>query len=134
MASVSEKLGLGDKITIRTIRGREDQVISRLPDGRVALFDQDSPYFKSLAPGQSVECHITVVHENYVILNPINEPEKTELVHLPFVEEEEIVEDVVEDLEKLIENVSGNAEVISKALLRIIRLQQLQLKILMGEA
>ena len=135
MASVSEKLGLGDKITVRTIRGREDQVISRLPDGRVALFDQDSPYFKSLAPGQSVECHITVVHENYVILNPINEPEKTELVHLPFVEEEEIVEDdIVEDLEKLVENVSGNAKVISKALLRIIRLQQLQLKILRGEA
>jgi len=39
----------------------------------------------------------------------------------------------VEDLEKLIENVSGNAEIIPRALLRVIRLEQLIIKILKGE-
>jgi len=110
--------------------GRADQVISRLPNGLVVLFDQNSPYFDLLAPGQEVECHIIYIQENYVIVSPISEPVEIEVVHVPGVS----VDDVIEDLEELIEKVSGNAKVIPKALLRLIRLQQLQLKILMGEA
>ena len=130
MASVSEKLGLGNKITVRVMQGRGDQVISRLPSGLVVLFDQKSEYFDLLAPGQEVECHIIYIQENYVIVSPISEPVEIEVVHISGVP----VDDVIEDLEKLIEQLSGNAEVIPRALLRIIRLQQLQLKILMGEA
>jgi len=129
MAKVSEKLVLGNKIVVRVMKGRADQVISRLPNGLVVLFDQKSPYFDLLSPGQEVECHIIYIQENYVIVSPISEPKEIEVVYLPVVP----VDDVIEDLEKLIENVSGNAEVITKALLRIIRLQQLQLKLLMGE-
>jgi len=43
-------------------------------------------------------------------------------------------DDIIEDLEKLIEKVDGNAEVIPRALLRIIQLQQLMIKLLMGES
>ena len=130
MSSVSEKLGLGNKITVRVMAGRADQVISRLPTGLVVLFDQNSPYFDMLAPGQEVECHIIYIRENYIIVSPISEPVEIEVVHIPSVP----VDDVIEDLEKLIKNVSGNAKVIPMALLRLIRLQQLQLKILTGEA
>ncbi len=51
MASVSEKLVLGNKITVRVMADRGDTVISHLPDGLVVLFDQNSPYFDLLAPG-----------------------------------------------------------------------------------
>jgi len=112
------------------MQGRADQVISRLPTGLVVLFDENSPYFDLLAPGQEVECHIIYIQENYIIVSPISEPVEIEIVHVSLVP----VDDVIEDLENLIENVSGNAKVIPMALLRIIRLQQLQLKILTGEA
>ncbi len=112
------------------MQGRGDQIISRLPDGRVILFDSNSPHFDSLAPHQSVECHIIYIQENYIIVSPIREPEEIEMVHLPQVP----VDDIIEDLENLIENVDGNAEVIPRALLRIIQLQQFTIKFLMGEA
>lgn len=130
MTSVSEKLNLGNKITVRVMAGRADQVISRLPSGLVVLFDQNSQYFDLLAPGQEVECHIVFIQENYIIVNPISPPVEIEVAYV----EDIPVDDVIEDLEKLIKKVSGNAKVIPKALLRIIRLQQLQLKILTGEA
>ncbi len=130
MSSVSEKLVLGNKITVRVMAGREDQVISRLPTGLVVLFDQNSQYFDLLAPGQEVECHIIYIQENYVIVSPISEPVELEVAYVADVP----VDDVIKELEDLIGNVSGNAKVIPQALLRIIRIQQLQLKILTGEA
>ena len=122
-------LFLGQKIIVNTTSGRDDTVISHLQDGRVVLFDQKSQYFNLLAPGQSVEGHVILIKENYIIVNPISEPKEIELVYIPEIE----VVDIIEDLEKLIKNVSGNAEVIPKALLRIIRIQQLIIKILRGE-
>jgi len=123
------ELGLGDRITVHTIRGRGGTVISRLHDGRIILFDQNSQYFDLLAAGQIVECHIVNIKENYVIVSPIHEPEKIEISYIPELE----VDVIVEDLEKLIEDLSGNAEIIPRALLRVIRLEQLIIKILKGE-
>ncbi|GAI29395.1 unnamed protein product [marine sediment metagenome] len=120
---------LGDRITVQTLRGVKGNIIGRLPDGLVVLFDQNSQYFDLLAPGQSVEGHIVNVQENYVIVDPISEPEEIEISYVPELE----VDVIVEDLEKLIEGVSGNAEVIPRALLRVIRLEQLIIKILKGE-
>uniref|UniRef100_A0A6M3MAQ5 TRAM domain-containing protein n=2 Tax=viral metagenome TaxID=1070528 RepID=A0A6M3MAQ5_9ZZZZ len=130
MAENREDLALGDRITVHTVSGRGNTVISRMRDGLVALFDQNSPYFDLLAPGQSVECHVINIKENYVILNPIREPEAIEAIRATEVN----VDDIVEDLEKLIENVSGNAKVVSRALLRVIRLEQVIIKILTGDA
>jgi len=123
------ELGLGDRVIVHTIRGRGDTVISRLEDGRIILFDQDSQYFDLLAPGQIVECHIINVKENYVIVSPISQPEEKEISYIPELE----MDGIVEDLEKLIENVSGNAEIIPRALLRVIQLEQLIIKILKDE-
>jgi len=130
MSSVSEKLVLGNKITVRVMAGRADQVISRLPTGLVVLFDQNSQFFDLLAPGQEVECHIIYIQENYIIASPISEPVEIEVAYVADIP----VDDVIADLEGMIEKVSGNAQIVSKALLRIIRLQQLQLRILRGDA
>jgi len=136
---LQKTLFLGEKITVQTMQGRGDTVIGHLPDGRVVLFDKKSQYFNLLAPGQSVDGHVIYIKENFVIVNPISEPvivdpisepEEREIVHIPEIE----VDDIVEDLEKLIEKLSGNAEVIPKALLKIIQLDQLIIKILKGEA
>jgi len=130
MTSVSAVLGLGNKITVQVMKGREDQVISRLETGLVVLFDQNSPYYDLLIPGQEVECHIIYIQENYIIVSPISEPVEMEVAQVEYV----AVDDIIDELEVMIGSVSGNAQVIPKALLRIIRLQQLQLKILTGEA
>jgi len=124
-----EDLALGDRITVHTILGRANTVISRLQDGRIILFDQNSQHFNLLAPGQIVECHVVNVKENYVIVSPISKPEEIPISYVPELE----VDVIVEDLEKLIESVSGNAKVVSRALLRVIRLEQLIIKILKGE-
>lgn len=129
MAENLEDLGLGDRITVHTIHGRGGTVISRLQDGRIILFDQNSQYFDLIAPGQIVECHIVNVKENYVIVSPISEPGEIEISYFPELE----ADGIVEDLEKLIESVSGNAEIIPRALLRVIRLEQLIIKILKDE-
>ena len=99
---------LGDRITVQTFRGFKGNIIGRLPDGLVVLFDQNSQYFDLLAPGQSVEGHIVNVQENYVIMSPISEPEEIEISYVPELE----VDDIVGELEKLIEGISGNAEII----------------------
>jgi len=129
MAESLKELGLGDRITVHTMRGKNDTVIGRLQDGRVILFDQNSQFFDLLAPEQSIECHVVNIKENYVIVNPISKPDETPISHVPELE----VDTIVEDLEKLIESVSGNAEVITRALLRVIRLEQLIIKILKGK-
>jgi hypothetical protein len=142
-----QELFLGKKITVQTIPGREGKTIGRFPDGRIILFDQSSPYSKMLAPGQSVECHVENIHEKYVIVNPIREPDAIEASPAPEVNMNNIVEDldnlvretagvdsdkIIEDLEKMIGKVSKNAKVIPKALIHVIRLEQLIIKILTG--
>lgn len=87
-----------------------------------------------LAPGQDVECHVKVIGENYIIVDPISEPKKTVVIHYSKEHFPEVkVDYIMEDLEKLIKSVSGNAEVMPNALLHIIRLQQLTIKMLKSE-
>ena len=126
-----QNLRLGEKLTVRIVPGRDGKPIGRLSDGCIILFDQENPYFNMLAPGQSVECQIIVISENYVIVKPLSEPEAAVIVHYP----EEDVGDIVKDLEKMVKKLSkksGNAKVIPKALLHVIRLEQLIIKILKG--
>ena len=131
--SDEQKLTLGEILTVRTVPGREGKPIARLPDGRVVLFDKNSEYYDKLDANMNVEGHVIVISENYVIINPTKEPEVVEPVmytHYPEI----VVDDIVEELEELIESVSGNAEVIPKALLRVLQLQQLIVRILKKEA
>ena len=129
-----QKLFLGEKLTVRVLPGRGGKPIGRLQDGRVILFDQDNPYWSILAPGQSVECHVKVMSENYIIVDPIREPEAAVIVHYPEKDFPDVdVDEITKDLEKMIKKVKGkNAEIVPRALLRIIQLQQLTIKILKG--
>ena len=122
-----QKLRLGDKITVRTLPGRDGNTIGRLSDGCVILFDQDNPYVSMLAPGQSVECEVIVISEKYVIVKPLSAPKKdTVIVHYPEEDYPEVdVDEITKDLEKMIKKVKGkNAELIPRAFLHVIRLQQ----------
>jgi len=129
-----QQLRLGDKITVQTLPGRDGKPIGRLSDGCIILFNQDNPYFQMLAPGQSVECHVTVISEKYIIVNPISKPEPAVIEYYPEDDFPEVdVDDIVKDLEKMVKKLSGksgNAKVIPKALLHVIRLEQLIIKIL----
>ena len=130
MAEIQRALGLGDEITVQTMRGRDNTVIGRMPDGMIILFDKKSSYFNLLAPSQSVDCRVVYIHENFVIVDPISEPEDVQFVHFPEI----YVDDIVDELEKMIETLSGNAKVLPRAILKLIRLQQLTIRILTGEA
>jgi len=119
------------------VPGRDGKPIGRLSDGCIILFDQENQYFRMLAPGQSVECHVTVISEKYVIVSPISEPEPEVIETYPEEDFPEIdVDDIVNDLEKMVKKLSkksGNAKVIPNALLHVIRLEQLIIKILKGK-
>lgn len=65
---------VGDRLNVRTLRGTKGNVIGRLSDDRAVLFDRDNPYTRILAPDQSVNCRVTRVHPNYVIVDHIREP------------------------------------------------------------
>ena len=124
-----QTLVLGEQLTVRTVPGREGKPIARLPDGRVVLFDRNNEFFEMLDSSQSVEGRVIVISESYVILAPSKAPEPLEEVGLVYYKEIDM-DDIVEDLEKLVEKVSGNAEVIPRALLRILQLNQLIIGIL----
>lgn len=138
------KLGLGEKITVQTEPGRENKPIGHLPDGRVILFDQKSQYYNALAPGQSVEGHVIVISENYIIVSPIRDPKVAEAEPAQEACPDEIVEEleklvgedfdeIIVDLENLVRKVSKNAKIIPRALIHVIRLQHLIIKILTRE-
>ncbi len=126
------KLTLGELLTVRTVAGREGKPIARMDDGRIVLFDQKNEFYDMLAPGQTVEGHVIVLTESYLIIAPSKKPEvgpNVAYVHYPEID----VSDIQEDLKDLVKSVKGNAKVIPNALLRILRLQQLTLRILRDE-
>ena len=128
-----KKLVLGEVLTVRTLPGREGKPIARLPDGRIVLFDQNSEYFDMLAPGQTVEGQVIIISESYIILKPTSEPEKKVIAYsYQEIDDPEIdMHDIIKDLEKMIKRAKKkNAEIVPKALLRIIRLQQLTVKLI----
>ncbi len=127
------KYFLGEILTVRTIPGREGKPIARMEDGRVVLFDQDSEYYNMLIPGMTVEGRIKVMSESYMIIAPTKKPEVGEpvvYVHYPEID----VSDIQDELKELVKTVKGNAKIIPRALLRILRLQQLTLRILQEAA
>ena len=127
------KYFLGEILTVRTIPGREGKPIARMEDGRIVLFDQDSEYYNMLIPGMTVEGRIKVMSESYMIIAPTKKPEVGEpvvYVHYPEID----VSDIQDELKELVKTVKGNAKIIPRALLRILRLQQLTLRILQEAA
>ncbi len=70
----AKTLLIGDRITVQTLRGVKGNIIGRLPDGRMVLFNRDSPYVSMLTLDQSVDCSVNHVAEKYIIVDPIREP------------------------------------------------------------
>ena len=125
-------VGLGDEIQVSTFLGRNGNVVSRLPDGRIILFGKNNPYLDVLRENQIVDCHVTFVHEKYIIVEPRGTPspiQDSEQFVTDEIREEPPLDDLHEDpsLIKELENVSeqgyGDTAIIAKALLQVIRLQ-----------
>ena len=114
----SSKVYLGDRITVRTLRGWEGNIIGQLPDGRAVLFDKDSSYKGMLKPDQYVECHVIHVNRKYIIANPISEPVDLEVAN------PETEEGVIDELERLAHEGPWDRAAIARGLLHIIRLQR----------
>ena len=72
--SLSE-VSLGDEFTVLVLRGKGDSIISRMKDGRVILFNRESPIFADLRPGTMVHGRVIFVAQNYVIMDPLTPPE-----------------------------------------------------------
>ncbi len=69
------EVSLGERLTIPVLRGRRESIISRMRDGRVILFNKESPYFNELKPGMMVTCKVSFIAPNYVIVDPVSPPE-----------------------------------------------------------
>ncbi len=119
----------GDRITVQTFRGFKGNIIGKLPDGRMVLFNRDSPYISMLAPDQSVDCSVNHVAEKYVIVDPIREPkllERENTIEVEPVEREETTE-IEEDrrfknLRRLSEEGKWETAIFARALIHIIEI------------
>ncbi len=125
-------VNLGDEIQVRTLLGRDSNIVGRLSDGRVILFGRDNPYLHLLRENQTVNCHVVYVHEKYIIAEPIGDPSPlpdSEQVFTDEVQEESPLEEfleepsLIEELERVSKQGYGDMVIIAKALLQVIRLQ-----------
>jgi hypothetical protein len=125
-------VNLGEEIRVRTLLGRDSNIVGRLPDGRIILFGKDNPYLNLLRENQTVNCHVVFVHEKHIICEPIGDPsplQDSDQVVTDEVQEELSLEEfprelaLMEELERVSEQGYGDMAIIAKALLQIIRLQ-----------
>jgi len=96
----TKNLFLGGRITVQTLMGVKGNIIGRLPDGRMVLFNRDSPYRSMLALGQSVDCSVNHIAERYVIVDPIREPKFLEGERAPTSEVEPVEREETTEIEK----------------------------------
>lgn len=71
---VLEEVGIGEVLRVRTFMGREGNVVGRLSDGRIILFNKESPYINLIEPGELVEVKVVYVAQNYIIVDPLAPP------------------------------------------------------------
>ena len=70
-----DEVSLGDEFTVLILKGKGDSIISRMKDGRVILFNRESPMFGDLMPGAVVNGRVIFVAQNYIIMDPLTPPE-----------------------------------------------------------
>jgi len=75
MDSGSE-ISLGDELTVLVLKGKGDSIISRMKDGRVILFNRENVLFNELEPGMTVRAKVSFIAQNYIIVDPIESPER----------------------------------------------------------
>jgi hypothetical protein len=69
-----EDISLGEELDVLVLKGKGDSIISRMRDGRVILFNRDNPIFQDLRPGVMVNCKVSFIAQNYIIVDPISPP------------------------------------------------------------
>jgi len=72
---VSEEVSIGQTITVRAFMGRAGNVVGRLADGRIILFNKESPHLAHIEPGILIDTKVVYVAKNYIIVDPIATPE-----------------------------------------------------------
>lgn len=73
---VSEEVSIGETMTVQTFMGREGNVVGRLTDGRIILFNKDNPDLSRIGPGELVQVKVVYVAKNYIIVDPISLPKE----------------------------------------------------------
>ncbi|MBA7692043.1 hypothetical protein ES703_100601 [subsurface metagenome] len=106
---------IGERITVQTFRGVKGNIVGGLPDGRMVLFNRDSPYMSMLCPNQSVDCSVNYVSERYVIVDPIREPKPIERLKPK-------EPDLSEKLRRISEEGEWETAIFARALIHIIEL------------
>ena len=69
-------ISLGDELTVLVLKGKGDSIISRMRDGRVILFNRENVLFNELEPGMTVLARVSFIAQNYIIVDPVNPPER----------------------------------------------------------
>ena len=93
-------VNLGEEIQVKTLLGRDSNIVGRLSDGRIILFGRDNPYLHLLRENQTVNCHVVFVHEKYIIAESIGDPSSlpdSEQVFTDEVQEESSLEEFLEE-------------------------------------
>jgi len=70
-----EEVSLGDELTVLVLKGKGGSIISMMKDGRVILFNRESPLFNELQPGLMVLSRVIFIAQNYIIADPLSPPE-----------------------------------------------------------
>ncbi len=72
----TNEVSLGDEFTVLVLKGKGDSIISRMKDGRVILFNRENPIFEELEPGIMVDCRVSFIAQNYIIVDPVAPPKR----------------------------------------------------------
>ena len=99
----------GDELRVLVFKGKGDSIISRMKDGRVILFNRENVLYGRLEPGMTVKAKVNSVAQNYIIVDPVEPPERgKEAMRL--------------GLKMVSETENWESQVLANALLRIIDL------------
>jgi hypothetical protein len=82
-----------------------------MKDGRVILFNRENPIFNDLEPGVVVECRVSFIAQNYIIVDPVAPPEGGE-------------EAIKLGLQMVSETENWENAIIARALLHLIEMQE----------
>lgn len=63
----------GEEITVVAMKGKKGHPlpISKLPNGKIVLFEERDPFSYRIKPGDVVDCVIKIVKPSYIIVRPI---------------------------------------------------------------
>ncbi|RLI87735.1 MAG: hypothetical protein DRP01_01000 [Archaeoglobales archaeon] len=64
---------VGEEITVVAMKSRKQSSLpySRLPSGKIVLFEERDPFSYRIKPGDVVDCVIKIVKPSYIIVKPI---------------------------------------------------------------